>query len=151
MIVLGSVKALRPARPSSLPMPLCFEPPNGTTIEKRLIQLTPTVPASNAADTLNALLMSCVNTPAIRPNSESLDSSMISSSVLKLLITATGPKTSSLCTSASWSTSVKTVGWRKYPCGSISDSHAPITGRVQFTIPCYQFSRHRSVYSLFHP
>jgi hypothetical protein len=61
-----------------------------------LMQLIPTTPESMSELSRSARVMSWVNTPAMSPYLLSLARSTISSSVSNLLMTATGPKISSL-------------------------------------------------------
>ena len=95
-----------------MPMPLCFQPPNGISKDlKKLAPLITAPPASIAAATLKARFWSLENTQLDRPKTELFAISMASSSVSKPMMETTGPKISiSLATSAVFGISVMTVG-----------------------------------------
>jgi hypothetical protein len=53
--------------PSSRPIPLCLNPPNGTFACSWFTQLTHAVPACSLCAVVSARLMSCEKTAAARP------------------------------------------------------------------------------------
>jgi hypothetical protein len=121
IIVFFSVKECSASFPHSRSNPHSFDPPKGAVIIIKLTQLIPTIPLSNSLATLKALLISCVNTPAISPKLVLFDFSRISSSVLNEFKTATRPKIYSVMISASEATLVKTVGSIKNPLSQIRE------------------------------
>ena len=71
----------------SVPIPLCFQPPNGISKErKKLAPFITAPPASIALATLNALFWSFENTQLESPKTELLAISMASSSVSNPMI-----------------------------------------------------------------
>src|SRR5271170_5446712 len=125
MTVFVSEKFFMLYNPPSRPTPLALYPPNGNpAAPDGDAQLTLTVPDSSALTTRIARLMSWVKTVAYNPNSLSLALAMTSSSSVKVLMTTTGPKISSLTISACSGASAKIVGWTKYP---LSPARSPPT------------------------
>ena len=96
----------------SVPMPLCFQPPNGISNDlKKLAPFITAPPDSIALAILKARFWSDENTQLERPNIELLAIYIASSSLSKPMIGTTGPKISiSFATSAVLGTSTITVG-----------------------------------------
>src|SRR5437762_12113596 len=131
--VFVSQKAFILYNPPSLPVPLALYPPNGNPAAREgEAQLTLTDPDSRAFTTRIARSISFVKTDAYNPNSLSLAFVMTSSSSVKVLITTTGPKISSLTISEVPGASAKLVGLTKYP---LSPARSPSTRSFALFLP----------------